>query len=101
MSTIAPVSAPGKVPVATPGRPRSKRRRRDNRIVNTIGIVLFVIMVFPVYWMVLTSFRRGVDIQQATPDFIPAPGTLGNYRKVFERDFFAAPLSRSLRGGRA
>ena len=47
-----------------------------------------MIVAFPVYWMVLTSFRRGVDIQQPTPQFLPSPGTLDNYRKVFERDFF-------------
>ena len=29
------------------------------------------IAAFPVYWMVLTSFRRGVDIQQPTPEFVP------------------------------
>ena len=94
MTTIAPVSAPVAAPARS--RPRSKRRRRNNRIVNTLGIVLFLIMVFPVYWMVLTSFRRGVDIQKATPDFIPAPGTLNNYRKVFERDFFGTAIKNSL-----
>ena len=46
--------------------------------------------------MVLTSFRRGVDIQQPTPQFLPIPATLDNYRKVFERDFFWTAVRNSL-----
>ena len=44
--------------------------------------LVFLIMSFPVYWMVLTSFRRGSDIQKPTPQFLPQPATLNNYRKV-------------------
>ena len=68
-----------------PIKPRSRSRRR-NVVPNLLGLLVFLIAAFPVYWMVLTSFRRGVDIQKATPQFVPSPGTLANYRKVFERD---------------
>ena len=61
-----------------------------------ILVVVFLVAAFPVYWMVLTSFRRGVDIQKATPQFVPSPGTLGNYRKVFQRDFFWTAVKNSL-----
>jgi N,N'-diacetylchitobiose transport system permease protein len=72
------------------------RKRRRNIIPNLLGLLVFSIAIFPVYWMVLTSFRRGVDILQPTPDFIPKPGTLQNYRKVFERDFFWTAVKNSL-----
>lgn len=75
--------------------PRPHRRGR-NVVPNLLGITVFVIAAFPVYWMVLTSFRRGVDIQKATPQFLPAPGTLSNYRKVFRRDFFWTAVKNSL-----
>jgi N,N'-diacetylchitobiose transport system permease protein len=74
-------------------RPRKKRR---NVVANLLGLLVFVIAIFPVYWMVLTSFRRGVDILSPTPDFIPNPGTLQNYRKVFEREFFWTAVKNSL-----
>jgi N,N'-diacetylchitobiose transport system permease protein len=74
-------------------RPRSRRR---NVVPNLLGLFVFLIAAFPVYWMVLTSFRRGVDIQKATPQFVPSPGTLQNYRKVFERDFFWTAVKNSL-----
>ncbi|HEY0521374.1 MAG TPA: carbohydrate ABC transporter permease [Ilumatobacteraceae bacterium] len=78
-----------------PITPRPHRRRR-NVLPNALGLMVFLVAAFPVYWMVLTSFRRGVDIQKATPQFIPSPGTLGNYRKVFHRDFFWTAVKNSL-----
>jgi N,N'-diacetylchitobiose transport system permease protein len=74
-------------------RPRSRRR---NVVPNLLGLCVFLVAAFPVYWMVLTSFRRGVDIQKATPQFVPSPGTLANYRKVFKRDFFWTAVKNSL-----
>ena len=74
-------------------RPRSRRR---NLVPNLLGVFVFLVAAFPVYWMVLTSFRRGVDIQKATPQFVPSPGTLANYRKVFKRDFFWTAVKNSL-----
>ena len=71
-------------------------KRRAPWWVNALALVVTAVALFPVYWMVLTSFRRGTDIQQPTPDFLPFPGTLQNYRKVFERDFFWQALQNSL-----
>jgi N,N'-diacetylchitobiose transport system permease protein len=78
-----------------PITPRSRSRRR-NVVPNLLGLFVFLVAAFPVYWMVLTSFRRGIDVQKATPQFVPAPGTLANYRKVFERDFFWTAVKNSL-----
>jgi N,N'-diacetylchitobiose transport system permease protein len=79
-------------------RPRARRRRlRPGRVVvNLVGLLVFVVSVFPVWWMVTTSFQRGVDIQSANPHAVPAHGTLENYRKVFRRDFFWTALRNSL-----
>lgn len=63
---------------------------------NGAGLLVAAIALFPAYWMILTSFRRGVDIRSTKPSFIPIPGTLGNYRKVFERDFFWTAMKNSL-----
>lgn len=81
---------------ATIERDRRRRRRRRNLVPNLLGAVVFLVAAFPVYWMVLTSFRRGADIQQPTPEFVPSPGTLANYRKVFDRDFFWTAVKNSL-----
>ena len=76
---------------------RARRRRRRKRIlVNAAGVLVLLVFGFPVYWMVLTSFRRAVDIQSTDPSLAPMPGTLDNYRSVFERDFFFTALRNSL-----
>lgn len=76
--------------------PRRRRRRRRDIVPNLLGIVVFLIAAFPVYWMVLTSFRRTVDVQRPTPQFVPSPGTLDNYRRVFDRDFFWTAVKNSI-----
>jgi N,N'-diacetylchitobiose transport system permease protein len=81
------------VTVAMRARPKPRLGRL---LLNLAGVMVFVVSVLPVYWMVNTSFRRGVDIQKANPQFLPAPGTLENYRKVFARDYFWTAVKNSL-----
>jgi N,N'-diacetylchitobiose transport system permease protein len=76
--------------------PPRRRPRRGAVALNLAGVLVFLIAIFPVYWMVLTSFRRGVDTQKRDPSFLPVPGTLDNYRKVFNRDFFWTAVRNSL-----
>jgi N,N'-diacetylchitobiose transport system permease protein len=76
---------------------RRRRRLRPQRIlINITGVLVFVISVFPVWWMVTTSFERGVDIQSRTPHVIPPRPTLSNYHKVFHRPFFWTALRNSI-----
>jgi N,N'-diacetylchitobiose transport system permease protein len=71
----------------------SSRLRRAS--LNGLGLLVAGVALFPVYWMVLTSLRRGVDIQSPDPSFIPFPGTLANYRRVFEREYFWTAVKNS------
>ena len=61
---------------------------------NAVALGVMVVMAFPVYWMVVTSFRANSDIRSA-PRFLPI-GTLENYRSVFERDHFWTSFANSL-----
>jgi hypothetical protein len=83
-----------------PRRIERGRIKRGRIILNLTGLLVSAIALFPVYWMVLTSFRRGIDIQSPNPSFVPFPGTLNNYRKVFERDFFWTATRNTLRKSR-
>ena len=72
-------------------------KSRSRRLwLNLVAMVVTVVALFPVYWMVMTSFLPGREIQQTTQRFLPLPGTLDNYRRVFERDFFWTALKNSL-----
>jgi N,N'-diacetylchitobiose transport system permease protein len=73
----------------------SMRRRGRRYALNAVGTVVVVIALFPVYWMVLTSLRRGADIKSQTPSFLPTNATFDNYRRVFERDFFWTAMRNS------
>ena len=71
-------------------------RRRRRAALNAVAVVVVFIALFPVYWMVLTSLRRGSDIKAPTPSFLPTNATLDNYRRVFERDFFWTAMRNSV-----
>ena len=80
-----------------PPRPRRRRRRVARRIVlNLTGLLVFAVMVFPVYWMVLTSFKRGNDVLSFTPQFFPQHPTLANFRDAIGRDLFWSSVRNSL-----
>ena len=85
--------------VAHPAPPRRRRRRR--RIVrraglNLLGLAVFAVMVFPVYWMVATSFKSGNDVLSFTPQFIPTRPTLANFRDAIDRELFWSSVRNSL-----
>jgi N,N'-diacetylchitobiose transport system permease protein len=65
-------------------------------LLNGAGLLVFVVAAFPVYWMLVSSFRRGIDIQSPDPEFLPLDGTLEHYRTVFQREFFWTALRNSL-----
>jgi N,N'-diacetylchitobiose transport system permease protein len=67
---------------------------RRARWPNVVAIIVIVVVAFPVYWMVTTSFRANSDIR-SEPRFLPF-GTLDNYREVFDRDYFFTSFRNSL-----
>lgn len=62
---------------------QSARRKRliNNTIVHVILAVLAVIWVFPIVWVILTSFRGEKGSYVST--FLPQTYTLDNYVKLF------------------
>jgi N,N'-diacetylchitobiose transport system permease protein len=72
-------------------------KRRFRRIgVNLLGVAVFVVMVFPVYWMVSTAFKRPFEILSFTPEFIPSPATLANFENALNRPNFWSSVANSL-----
>jgi N,N'-diacetylchitobiose transport system permease protein len=85
-------------PVApTVGRPRRSRRRRVTRMVwNLVGILVLVVLAFPVYWMVSTAFKIGPDIFGYTPTWFPYHPTLANFGDAIHRQYFWRDVENSL-----
>ena len=72
-------------------------RRRLRRFgLNLLGVFVLLVMVFPVYWMVSTAFKRPFDILNFTPQFIPSPATLSNFENALDRPNFWSSVVNSL-----
>jgi N,N'-diacetylchitobiose transport system permease protein len=63
---------------------------------NLLGLLLCAVCIFPVYWMVSTSFRNRREIRAPEPTWHPFGGTLDNYRRLFEGSGFTDALQMSL-----
>ena len=57
------------------------RRRRNNILVHTVLAVLAAVWVFPVLWVIMTSFRGEKGSYVST--FFPQSFTLDNYTRLF------------------
>jgi N,N'-diacetylchitobiose transport system permease protein len=74
-----------------------RRTPRGRRLVfDGAGVALFVVCVFPVYWMVSSSFLPRREIRTQEPTWHPFGGTLDNYRRLFDGGEFFTSLRISL-----
>ncbi len=64
--------------------PRRERRSVGHTIRIVGGVAVSIIFLFPIYWMVLTSFKQQVDIFTNPPKFLFTP-TLETYISYFQR----------------
>ena len=72
-------------------------RRRLARVgYNAAAVLVLVVSLFPIYWMVATGFKRGVDILSFEPRWLPIPGTLENYRAAVGKPHFLEDVRNSL-----
>ncbi|MFD6534106.1 carbohydrate ABC transporter permease [Streptomyces sp. NPDC060184] len=55
---------------------------------NAGALIVFVLSVFPVYWMILTAFKPTADIQAKTPVFLPTSLTLEHFSDAVSADGF-------------
>ena len=54
----------------------SKRRRL---VLNLLAVLVAVVMLFPVYWMIISSFKPNAEIFAKVPTFFPREFTLQAY----------------------
>ena len=63
---------------------------------NTLGILVFVVSVFPVFWMISTAFKSDDQINALTPTWLPTHPTLQHFRDALAKPYFWADVKNSL-----
>ena len=93
MSSVTEIAPTPVAPVVT--RPRGRKRLRKAGW-NFLGLLVLLVMVFPVYWMVSTAFKPGHDILSYTPQWFPTHPTLGNFTDATHQPFFWHAVENSV-----
>jgi N,N'-diacetylchitobiose transport system permease protein len=75
--------------------PRRARRVRQAGW-NVVGLVVFGVMVFPVFWMISTAFKPDDQIISVSPTWLPLHPTLKHFRDAINRPFFWDDVKNSL-----
>ncbi len=73
---------------ATMAGTRSAHQRRMTWLWRTVAVVFIAITVFPVYWMVNSSFEPNGQITSLTPSFFPLHFTFQNFVSAVNRPYF-------------
>jgi N,N'-diacetylchitobiose transport system permease protein len=55
---------------------------------DTLGIAIFVVMVFPVFWMISTAFKPEDEVNSLTPTWLSIHPTLQHFRDAMKMPFF-------------
>jgi N,N'-diacetylchitobiose transport system permease protein len=55
---------------------------------NALGLAIFAVMVFPVFWMISTSFKTNDQINSFTPTWFPGHPTLGHFENAIHKQYF-------------
>jgi len=59
-------------------------------------VAVFVVMVFPVFWMISTAFKTDEQIIGVNPTWFPLHPTLAHFRAAFDKPFFWVDVKNSL-----
>ena len=93
MSAVTPMAP---TPIAAVAPRRRARRRLRKAGWNLLGLLVLLVMIFPVYWMVATAFKPGQRILSYTPQWFPTDATFANFTEAIHRAFFWDAVKNSL-----
>jgi N,N'-diacetylchitobiose transport system permease protein len=71
-------------------------RRRGRLGWNAIGLALFAVMVFPVFWMLSTAFKNNDQINSFNPVWFPGHPILSHFRDAVHRPYFWIDVKNSV-----
>jgi N,N'-diacetylchitobiose transport system permease protein len=73
-----------------------KRRTAARTLFDGVGILVLVVMMFPIYWMISTALKPGKEILSLTPVWIPSRLTFDNFQTAINVPYFWNDVINSL-----
>jgi N,N'-diacetylchitobiose transport system permease protein len=66
-----------------------RRTKRTHQLAwDTLGIAIFVVIIFPVFWMISTAFKPDDEVNSLTPTWFSTHPTLQHFRDAMKMPFF-------------
>lgn len=75
---------------------RLRQVRVSTGFVYIIMILIALVMLFPIMWIVFSSFKRLIEFSAYPPSLLPSHLSFGNYREVFEHSQILLYLRNTL-----
>jgi N,N'-diacetylchitobiose transport system permease protein len=76
---------------------RAQRSRGKAKLPwNILGLLVFVVMVFPVYWMISSAFQPTDNLNRLKPTWFPVHPTLQHFRDAIDRPYFWSSVANSM-----
>ena len=72
------------------------RRRRVRFAWDALGLLIFLVLAFPVFWMVSSAFKPDEELNGATPTWFSLHPTISHFRDAINRPFFWDGIKNSL-----
>jgi N,N'-diacetylchitobiose transport system permease protein len=63
---------------------------------NALGLLVFVVIVFPVFWMISTAFKPDEQIVSLNPTWIPLHPTISHFTAALHKPYFWTDVKNSL-----
>jgi N,N'-diacetylchitobiose transport system permease protein len=63
---------------------------------NAVGLVVFGVMVFPVFWMISSAFKPDAELNSITPTWVSGTPTLAHFRAALHTANFWTDVKNSL-----
>ncbi|KDN83423.1 carbohydrate ABC transporter permease [Kitasatospora cheerisanensis] len=90
-------------PVVTPSAPKKVKKARETGrspvmtwFWNIVGLGIAVVMAFPIYWMIITTFKTNKDLISQDPTFWPSSFSFESYKTIFDDSLFLPSLWNTL-----
>jgi N,N'-diacetylchitobiose transport system permease protein len=98
VTASAPAQAAAPAPAAAIAAPQTLRpdRKKHRLGYNILGLLTFVVMAFPVYWLLISALRPNHEIRSYDQTLWPSSITFDNFVRAAEQPNFGTAIQSSL-----